>query len=72
MLPLFDYANLPEPVRAVLERTFGAFTMLHQVLEWGRTSEPRVEVQDIVTMDEYTHDVLVPVPGGRYLVFDTT
>jgi hypothetical protein len=29
-------------------------------------------VDEIVTMDEYTHDVLVPVPGRRYLAFDTT
>jgi hypothetical protein len=45
---------------------------LGQLLERGRTLDPPLAVDGIVTQDEYTHDVLVPLPGGRWLVFDTT
>jgi hypothetical protein len=72
MLPLIDYAQITEPMKAALERTFGSFSMLHQVLDWGRTSEPPIQVDEIITMDEYTHDVLVALPDNRYLAFDTT
>jgi hypothetical protein len=72
MLALHDYSGLPLDVREALQRTFGAFTMLHQVLEWGREAEPPIAVDDIITMDEYTHDVLVRLPDSRYLAFDTT
>jgi hypothetical protein len=72
LLTVFDYAGLGAAALATLERTFGAFTMLHHVLDWGRDSDPKVEVDEIVTMDEYTHDVLIPLPDRRYLAFDTT
>lgn len=72
MIPFYDHAALDDASHALLARTFGAFTMLEQVLDWGRGQEPPLRVEDVVTQDEYTHDVLVPIPGGRYLVFDTT
>ena len=71
-LELIDYAETPANERAFLERTFGHYTMLAQVLDWGRGVDPAVEVDEIVTQDEYTHDVLVMLPNGRYLNFDTT
>ncbi|HWP01959.1 MAG TPA: hypothetical protein VNL96_00735 [Gemmatimonadaceae bacterium] len=71
-LPIYDYAELPSDERSLIERTFGAFTMLAQVLEWGREVEPPVVVDDVITMDEYTHDALARLPNGRYIAFDTT
>ena len=72
MLPVIDYAHLDAEGRGAIESVFGSFTMLQHVLDWGRTSEPRIEVDEIVTMDEYTHDVLMRLPGRHYLAFDTT
>jgi len=71
-LPLFDYSSVPADERSSIERSFGAFTMLAQVLEWGRDLDPAVVVDDIVAMDEYSHDVVVKLPNGRHLAFDTT
>ena len=31
-----------------------------------------LDVQDIIVQDEYSHDVLLPLPDGRTLVYDTT
>ncbi len=54
--------------RAALE---GAAT-LADVLAWGRAQSPPAAVVEIVTQDEYTHDVLLPFGDSHFLVFDTT
>jgi len=72
VLVLHDYAGLGNPGRLALERAFGDFTTLQHVLDWGQEADPRIEVDEIITMDEYTHDVLVRLPDQRYLAFDTT
>jgi len=45
---------------------------LGDVLSWGRAQAPPRSVTEIVTQDEYTHDVLVEIDAPHYLVFDTT
>ena len=45
---------------------------LGDVLSWGRAQSPPRSVTEIVTQDEYTHDVIVAVEPPCYLVFDTT
>jgi len=69
--PLIDYANLDEPTRSRLAETVAAHTSLERVLKWGRELRPPLEIESILTQDEYTHDVLIPFEG-RYLVYDTT
>lgn len=46
-------------------------TSLERVLDWGRAQRPPVDIETILTQDEYTHDVLIPFEG-RYLAYDTT
>lgn len=45
---------------------------LGDLLDWSRRLEPPVPTPEVVTQDEYTHDVLIPYAGGRWLDFDTT
>lgn len=45
---------------------------LAKVVEWLRVQEPSRLVADIVTQDEYTHDVVVPWSERLVLVFDAT
>ena len=49
-----------------LQRTLG------DVLSWGRAQRPPRSVAEIITQDEYTHDVLIELDAPHYLVFDTT
>jgi len=49
-----------------LQRTLG------DVLSWGRVQSPPRSVTEIITQDEYTHDVVVELEAPYYLVFDTT
>jgi hypothetical protein len=55
-------AELSELVRShtTTERLFRAVDALGLVLH------------DLVAMDEFTNDVVVEVPGGLFLVYDTT
>jgi len=45
---------------------------LGDVLAWLRTQNPSRSVTDILTQDEYTHDVVVEWSDRLYLVFDAT
>jgi len=45
---------------------------LGDVLAWLRAQNPPRSVTDILTQDEYTHDVVVQWSDRRYLVFDAT
>ena len=45
---------------------------LGDVLAWLSAQQPPRTVTDILTQDEYTHDVVVQWSDQRYLVFDAT
>jgi hypothetical protein len=49
-----------------------ALRTLDDVLTWARAQAPPWSVVEIVTQDEYTHDVVAGNGGDTYLVFDTT
>ena len=70
-----NLSSLPEgefaPIMAEIDRHEG----LNQVLAWA-ASKPKNEVHphivaEVVTQDEYTHDVIVPYEN-IFLVYDTT
>jgi hypothetical protein len=44
---------------------------LAEVLAWARLKSPPYPVAEIVTQDEYTHDVVIAAEEN-FLVFDTT
>ena len=45
---------------------------LGDVLGWARRQQPTRDVAEIVTHDEYTHDVIIAWERDVWLVFDTT
>ena len=45
---------------------------LEQVVRWGASQSPPLEIVSIVVQDEYTHDVVMRYQGERHLVFDST
>jgi hypothetical protein len=58
------YSSLASALRT--QRTLG------DVLAWGRRQSPPRTVAEIITEDEYTHDVIIGFDKRHYLVFDTT
>ena len=69
---LHDRAGLPPERLAALQAAVANQRTLAAVLAWARTQRPPAEVVEIVTQDEYTHDVVLQSAGQPYLAFDTT
>lgn len=73
-LPLHDYAGLSAADRATLNDRVAAQRTLAEVLRWAAAQSPPLALTEIVTQDEYTHDVVLPLDPARalYLAYDTT
>lgn len=71
-LPLTDRTGLEPAAREALARTLAPLTLLQDVVRWAFARSPPRDVAAVVVQDEFTHDVVLPWEGGRYLVFDTT
>lgn len=73
---LVDLARLPGNLRADLHATLAAelatLHMLGDVVRWAARQRPPRAILDVITQDEYTHDVVVALEGPLHLVFDTT
>jgi hypothetical protein len=72
MMTLANRAGLPAARLAALEAELPAQTTLSDVVLWSATHAPALLVADVIAMDEYTHDVVVPWREGLVLVYDTT
>ena len=72
VVPLTSIGRVPaELVRELASELAHLFT-LAVVLAWARRATPPRQVEEIVTQDEYTHDVVLPCDGDHFLVFDAT
>lgn len=50
----------------------GSFRTLEQAMLWAFARKPPAELLNVVTQDEFTHDVVIRVSPKVFLVFDTT
>jgi hypothetical protein len=57
---------------ARLRLELGERRTLADVLDWGRSQRPPRTIHEIVTQDEYIHDILVELEPRLWLVFDAT
>ena len=71
-IPLHDHAGCDADLLASIAATVQPLRTLADVLEWARAAAPPATIVEIVTQDEYTHDVVLESAGRPYLVFDTT
>lgn len=69
---LIDRTGLEEDERQRLRDALAPQTTLEKLLEWGRSRTPHLRVEEIITQDEFTHDVVVPYDRGLYFAFDVT
>ena len=70
VVPILDAGgpSLASDLRVTLEK----LVTLGDVMKWGLAQTPPRSPVEIVTQDEYTHDVLLEWQADCYLVFDTT
>jgi hypothetical protein len=71
-VPVTAVGDVPAPLLAAVSDAFAARHTLADVLAWARDQQPPRAVAEIVTQDEYTHDVVLPFDGSHFLVFDAT
>jgi hypothetical protein len=71
-LPFTDLAGLTPEEAGSLRTALSGQRGLDDVFAWGRQQSPPVHPADVIKQDEFTHDVLVPLPSGRWLVYGTT
>ena len=69
---LADHAGLDPTEHAAILAAVRQHPGLDDIFAWGRAQSPPVHPADVVKQDEFTHDVLVPLPSGRWLVYGTT
>ena len=71
-VPVRAATDVPPAVLARAEAEVAHRHTLADVLEWARAQSPPRAVTEIVTQDEYTHDVVLPFDGSHFLAFDAT
>lgn len=71
-IPVRGVAAIAPEVLARAEAVFARRHTLADVLQWAREQSPPRAVAEIVTQDEYTHDVVLPFDGSHFLAFDAT
>lgn len=69
---LTDRAGLPaEELARLGTRIAGHSTLGDVVRDWATAQPPR-PVLDVITQDEYTHDIILVYRDEIHLVYDTT
>lgn len=69
---LTDRAGLPADELSQLRlRVTGHPTLGHVIRDWATARPPR-PIAEIVTQDEYTHDIIIVYRDDIHLVYDTT
>lgn len=71
-MEVHDLSSMAPADLDTLDDAMHSLRTLGDLLEWARHLKPPVPSPIVVTQDEYTHDVLVPYPGGRWLDFDSS
>lgn len=69
---LVDRVGLDPEEYARLAGALAGLHMLGDVVRWAARQRPPRAIADVITQDEYTHDVVLPYRDSLYLVFDTT
>lgn len=48
-----------------------SFRTLEDVMRWAFARKPPAQLHEVVTQDEFTHDIVIRVSEEIFLVFDT-
>ena len=64
--------SVPATLVARAQAALAHHVTLADVLRWAREQVPPRAVAEIITQDEYTHDVVMPFEGEYFLAFDAT
>lgn len=70
--PIENRAGLSPDEFAALVATLASQTSMKHALDWLLGHSPPLVPAEMITQDEFSHDIVVPLSGGRWLVYDST
>ena len=65
-------AHLPGDIFGPLAQVVAGHRSIKHALDWLANLQPPLTISDMVTQDEFSHDILVEYFRGLYLVYDVT
>ena len=71
-VPVSVAETVSESETARIREAVGSHWTLKAVVDWCLAQTPPILDADVVTQDEFTHDLIVPLPSGTHLVYDST
>ena len=71
-VPVENRAQIPAEDFAPIAHAIASHRSIKHALDWMLGRQPPLELTDMVTQDEFSHDFLVAYPGGLWLVYDST
>ena len=71
-VPIENRASLPHAAFARIAGVVAGHRSMKHALDWLLGQVPPLDLTDMVTQDEFSHDFLVAYPGGLWLVYDST
>ena len=71
-VPVENRARLPGADFARLADAVSSHHSIKHALDWLLAQSPPLAPSDLVTQDEFSHDILVALPEDRWLVYDST
>jgi hypothetical protein len=71
-VPIENRANLGEADFGRIAEAVAGHRSIRHAIAWFARQVPPLVPADMVTQDEFSHDILVAYPGGLWLVYDST
>lgn len=71
-IPVENRAGLESAAFDDLRQRLTTLTSMRRVLLWLKEYDPPLTMDDLVTHDEFSHDVVIPVEPGQYIVFESS
>jgi len=71
-IPVENRAGLSADEFARIAAAVSGHRSVKHAVDWLAACDPPLAPTEMVTQDEYSHDILVAYPGGLWLVYDST
>ncbi|MGC8638980.1 MAG: hypothetical protein ACP5XB_03770 [Isosphaeraceae bacterium] len=71
-VPVENRARLTAESLSPLRNSLADHRFIKRAVDWLAAHDPPIAPTGMVTRDEFSHDILVPYPGGLWLVYDSS
>jgi hypothetical protein len=72
MIKIENRAGLDDELFLTILREVSGQSSIRHVVDWMGRHRPPLRIEDMVTQDEFSHDIVVPYRESLFLVYDCT